>query len=90
MITILPAVLYIVTQRLECCVTTQKTPGKEIACVASVSVRFRSKERGTRVTDHAKNGAIKKPLASFLASLRILRVRIEYFSLKIFVTLPHS
>ena len=28
-----------------------------IACVASVSVRFRSKERGTRVKDRGKNGA---------------------------------
>ena len=28
-----------------------------VACVASVSVRFRSKERGTRVKDRAKNGA---------------------------------
>ena len=28
-----------------------------IACVASVSVRFRSKERGTRVKDRAKNGS---------------------------------
>ena len=28
-----------------------------IACVASVSVRFRSKERGTSVKDHAKNGS---------------------------------
>ena len=28
-----------------------------IACVASVSVRFRRKERGTRVKDRAKNGA---------------------------------
>ena len=90
MITILPAVLYIVTQRLEFCMTTQKTPGKEIDCIASVSVRFKSKERETRVTDHAKNGAIKKPLANFLASLRILRVRIECFSVKIFVALPHS
>ena len=27
-----------------------------VACVASVSVRFRSKERGTRVKDRAKNG----------------------------------
>jgi len=34
MITILPAVIYIVTQRLECCLTTQKTPEKEIAYVA--------------------------------------------------------
>ena len=32
-----------------------KTSG--IACVASVSVRFRSKERGTRVKHHVKNSA---------------------------------
>ena len=31
-----------------------------IACVASVSVRFRSKEWGTRVKDRAKNGASKR------------------------------
>ena len=31
-----------------------------LACVASVSVRFRSKERGTRVKDCAKNGASKR------------------------------
>ena len=31
-----------------------------LACVASVSVRFRSKERGTRVKDRAKNGASKR------------------------------
>ena len=30
------------------------------ACVASVSVRFRSKEQGTRVKDRAKNGASKR------------------------------
>ena len=29
----------------------------KLACVASVSVPFRSKERGTRVKDRAKNGA---------------------------------
>ena len=28
----------------------------KVACVASVSVRFRSKERGTRFKDRAKNG----------------------------------
>ena len=28
----------------------------DLACVASVSVRFRSKQRGTRVKDRAKNG----------------------------------
>ena len=31
-----------------------------LACVASVSVRFRSKERGTRVKDRAKNGVSKR------------------------------
>ena len=31
-----------------------------VAFVASVSVRFRSKERGTRVKDRAKNGASKR------------------------------
>ena len=31
-----------------------------LAWVASVSVRFRSKERGTRVKDRAKNGASKR------------------------------
>ena len=39
-----------------------------IACVASVSVRFRSKERGTRVKDRAKNGHFHfLALVSFLA-----------------------
>ena len=33
---------------------------RKIACVASVSVRFRSKERGTRVKDRAKNGVSKR------------------------------
>ena len=31
-----------------------------VACVASVSVRFRSKERETRVKDRAKNGASER------------------------------
>ena len=31
-----------------------------LACVASVSVRIRSKERGTRVKNCAKNGASKR------------------------------
>ena len=31
-----------------------------LPCVASVSVQFRSKERGTRVKDRAKNGASKR------------------------------
>ena len=29
-----------------------------VACVAVVSVRFRSKERGKRVKDRAKNGSL--------------------------------
>ena len=29
-----------------------------IACIASVSVQFRSKERGTRVKDRPKNGVL--------------------------------
>ena len=32
----------------------------DLACVASVSVRFWSKELGTRVKDRAKNGARKR------------------------------
>ena len=32
---------------------------KDVTCVVSVSVRFRTKERGTTVKDHAKNGVIK-------------------------------
>ena len=31
-----------------------------LACVASVSVRFRRKERGTRVKDREKSGASKR------------------------------
>ena len=33
---------------------------EEIACVASIFMWFRSKERGTRVKDRAKNGASKR------------------------------
>ena len=36
-----------------------------VACAASVSVRFRSKERGTRVKDRAKSGVIKSLLSFF-------------------------
>ena len=36
---------------------------RNLACVASTSVRFRRKERGTRVKDRAKSGL---PLVSFL------------------------
>ena len=49
---------------------------KAVACVASVSVRFRSKERGTRVKDHATDGSrfisrsvktLKSPSSVFFA-----------------------
>ena len=43
--------------------------GQLVACVASVSVRFRSKERGKRVKDRAKNG----PSLSFFGSCLISR-----------------
>ena len=33
--------------------------GPSVACVASVSVQFRSKERGAGVEDRAKNGTCK-------------------------------
>ena len=33
---------------------------RNVACVASVSVQLRSKERGTRVKDRAKNGVSKR------------------------------
>ena len=38
-----------------------------LACAASVSFRFRRKERGTRVKDRAKNGPHFLALVSFLA-----------------------
>ena len=41
---------WMLVAQLTCCV----------ACVASVSMRFRSKERGKRVKDRAKNGASKR------------------------------
>ena len=44
-----------------------------IACVASVSVRFRSKERGTRVKDRAKNGVSKRAGRGFFGSCFISR-----------------
>ena len=38
-----------------------------LACVASVSVRFRGKERGTRVKERAKNGASKSNGSCFIS-----------------------
>ena len=40
-----------------------------VACVASASVWFRSKERGTRVKDGAKNGASIPKIPSLGLSL---------------------
>ena len=40
----------------------ETSAGVAIACVANVSVRFRSKERGKRVKDRAKNGASKRTI----------------------------
>ena len=48
--------------------------GFQVACVASVSVRFRSKEWGTRVKDRAKNDASKRTgRGSFFGSRFISR-----------------
>ena len=35
-------------------------PNQKLACVASVSVRFRRKERGTRVKEREKSGASER------------------------------
>jgi len=40
-----------------------------LACGAGVSVRFRSKERGTIVKDLAKNGGSKKAGRSFISRM---------------------
>ena len=40
-----------------------------VACVASFSARFRSKEQGTKVKDRAKNGASKKAERGFIVWL---------------------
>ena len=39
---------------------TQRNSSSDPACVASVSVQFRRKERGTRVKDREKSGASKR------------------------------
>lgn len=69
-------------QRLECWVTTQRTPGKE---TISLHPRMQNK-LGFEILIKV---AVKTS-TNFLAFLRILRVRVEYFSIEIFVTLPHS
>ena len=43
-----------------CVLARDYTVTTVLACVASVSVRCRSKERGTSVKDRAKNGASKR------------------------------
>ena len=45
----------------------------QLACVASVSVRFRGKERGTRVKDRAKSGASKRASFTFWLSFHFSR-----------------
>ena len=63
--------------------------GSQVACVASVSVRFRSNERGTEVKDHAKNGAkmaSPSPLFYFLAAVSFLarsKPRIPFLGLSL-------
>ena len=42
--------------------------GMDVACVASVSVRFRSKERGTRAKNCAKNGSLIRNQVEELAT----------------------
>ena len=63
--------------------------GSQVAWVASVSVRFRSNERGTEVNDHAKNGAkmaSPSPLFYFLALVSFLersKPRIPFLGLSL-------
>ena len=45
----------------------------KIACVASVSVRFRSKERGTRVKHRSKNGVSRRATLIFWLSFHFSR-----------------
>ena len=60
---IIPEALYIPSDMRSNTRETQSSPlcvPPPVACVASVSVRFRSKERGTKVKDRVKNGASKR------------------------------
>ena len=43
-----------------CSMRIWRSTWEDVACVASVSVRCRNKERGTRVKDRAKNGESKR------------------------------
>ena len=54
----------------------------DLACVASVSVRFRSKEQGTRVKDRTKMGQVKAFFGSHISrsaktGLSLLRNQVE-------------
>ena len=51
--------------RLLCCLRN-RVETWQLACVRSVSVRFRSKEEGTRVKDRAKNGGQNRESRPFL------------------------
>ena len=77
-------------RRSLCCLETQNAPWRHwripsiysekdlfIACVASVSLRFRSKERGTRVKDRAKNGVSKRAGRILFLGLSLLRNQTE-------------
>ena len=44
----------------DCAIFSSQIVACEVACVASLSVRFRSKERGTRVKDRAKTAQVKE------------------------------
>ena len=51
---------FVLDAAIENVTAKKKMDSPKLACVASVSVGFRSKERGTRVKDYAKNGASKR------------------------------
>ena len=50
----------VLTPEMEAFNTAMSSVRVSVACVASVSVQFTSKERGTRVKDRWKNGASKR------------------------------
>ena len=50
----------VLTPEMEAFNSAMSSVRVSVACVASVSVQFTSKERGTRVKDRGKNGARKE------------------------------
>ena len=82
-------------RRSLCCLETQNAPWRHwripsiysekdlfIVCVASVSLRFRSKERGTRVKDRAKNGVSKRAGRILFLGLSLLRNKTETLAMQ--------